>query len=42
VPVPYNRAILKLGREKFRPGFVPMECEEVMAAVERERKESKS
>jgi 2-dehydropantoate 2-reductase len=37
VPVPFNRAILKLGREKFRPGFVPLSCEEVMAAVERER-----
>jgi Ketopantoate reductase PanE/ApbA C terminal len=34
VPAPYNRAILKLGREKFRPGFTPMTCEEVMAAVE--------
>jgi 2-dehydropantoate 2-reductase len=37
VPAPYNRAILKLGREKFHPGFAPMRCEEVMAAVERER-----
>jgi 2-dehydropantoate 2-reductase len=36
VPAPYNRAILKLGRERFRPGFTPMMCEEVMAAVERE------
>jgi 2-dehydropantoate 2-reductase len=36
VPAPFNRAILKLGREKFRPGFAPMRCEEVMAAVERE------
>jgi 2-dehydropantoate 2-reductase len=37
VPVPYNRAILKLGREKFHPGFEPMRCEDVLAAVERER-----
>jgi ketopantoate reductase len=36
VPAPYNRAILKLGREKFRPGFAPVTCEEVLAAVERE------
>jgi 2-dehydropantoate 2-reductase len=34
VPAPYNRAILKLGREKFRPGFTPLTCEEVLAAVE--------
>ncbi|MGC1358769.1 MAG: ketopantoate reductase C-terminal domain-containing protein, partial [Xanthobacteraceae bacterium] len=37
VPAPYNRAILKLGREKFRPRFTPIACEEVLAAVERER-----
>jgi 2-dehydropantoate 2-reductase len=37
VPVPFNRAILELGREKFRPGFAPISCEEVMAAVQRER-----
>jgi 2-dehydropantoate 2-reductase len=37
VPVPYNRAILKLGRERFRPGFTPMSCEDVLAAVQRER-----
>lgn len=36
VAAPYNRAILKLGREKFRPGFVPMRCEDVLAAVERD------
>lgn len=35
VPAPYNRAVLKLGREKFRPGFTPLACEEVLAAVER-------
>jgi hypothetical protein len=23
-----------LGREKFRPGFEPLSCEEVLAAVE--------
>jgi 2-dehydropantoate 2-reductase len=37
VPAPYNRAIYRLGREKFHPGFEPMPCEEVLAAVERER-----
>jgi len=36
VAVPYNRAILKLGREKFHPGFTPLSCEDVMAAVEQE------
>jgi 2-dehydropantoate 2-reductase len=36
VPVPYNRAIYRLGREKFHPGFEPLQCEDVMAAVERE------
>ena len=40
VPVPYNRAIYRLGREKFHPGFAPLSCEEVLAAVARERKES--
>lgn len=37
VATPYNRAIYRLGREKFRPGFEPIPCEEVLAAVERER-----
>jgi 2-dehydropantoate 2-reductase len=37
VSVPYNRTILKLGREKFHPGFTPLSCEDVLAAVERER-----
>jgi len=37
VAAPYNRAIYRLGREKFRPGFAPLSCEEVLAAVERER-----
>ena len=37
VPAPYNRAIYRLGREKFRPGFQPMRCEDVLAAVEREK-----
>jgi len=37
VATPYNRAILKFGREKFHPGFAPVSCEEVLAAVERER-----
>ena len=35
VPAPYNGAIYRLGREKFRPGFEPLSCEEVLAAVER-------
>jgi len=39
VPAPYNRAIYRLGREKFRPGFAPLSCEEVLAAVGRERME---
>jgi ketopantoate reductase len=37
VAVPYNQAIYRLGREKFRPGFEPLRCEEVLAAVEREK-----
>jgi 2-dehydropantoate 2-reductase len=37
VPAPYNGAIYRLGREKFRPGFEPLSCEDVLAAVERER-----
>jgi len=37
VAAPYNRAILKLGRDKFHPGFAPLTCEEVRAAVARER-----
>jgi 2-dehydropantoate 2-reductase len=37
VPAPYNRAIYRLAREKFRPGFEPLRCEAVLAAVERER-----
>jgi hypothetical protein len=36
VLAPYNRAIYRLGQEKFRPGFEPMRCEDVLAAVERE------
>ncbi len=39
MPVPYNRAIYRLGKEKFRPGFEPLRCEDVLAAVERERAE---
>jgi 2-dehydropantoate 2-reductase len=35
VPAPYNDAIYRLGREKFRPGFEPLSCEEVLAAVGR-------
>jgi ketopantoate reductase len=38
VPAPYNGAIYRLGREKFRPGFEPLSCEEVLAAVEREQR----
>ncbi len=37
VPAPYNRAIYRLGREKFRPGFEPLRCEEVLTAVDEER-----
>lgn len=37
VSVPYNRAILRLGRERFREGFTPLACEDVFAAVEQER-----
>jgi 2-dehydropantoate 2-reductase len=33
VPAPYNRAIYRLGREKFRPGFTPLRSEDVLAAV---------
>jgi 2-dehydropantoate 2-reductase len=40
VPVPYNRAIYRLGRQKFRPGFEPLSPEEVLAAVEEERKKT--
>jgi hypothetical protein len=38
VPAPYNRAIYRLGLERFRPGFEPLPCEEVLAAVEEERR----
>jgi len=38
VAAPYNRAIYQLGREKFRPGFVPLRCEDVLAAVDREKR----
>jgi 2-dehydropantoate 2-reductase len=38
VPAPYNRAIYRLGREKFHPGFEPMRCEDVLEAVAREMK----
>ncbi|MGD0640515.1 MAG: 2-dehydropantoate 2-reductase [Roseiarcus sp.] len=34
VPAPYNATIYRLGRERFRPGFTPMRCEDVLAAVE--------
>jgi 2-dehydropantoate 2-reductase len=40
VLAPYNSAIYRLGREKFHPGFEPLSCEEVLAAVERERTRS--
>ncbi|MGD0634788.1 MAG: 2-dehydropantoate 2-reductase [Beijerinckiaceae bacterium] len=38
VPAPYNTTIYRLGRERFRPGFKPMRCEDVLAEVERTRK----
>jgi 2-dehydropantoate 2-reductase len=37
VAVPCNRAIYRLGREKFRPGFEPLSPEQVLAAVDEER-----
>jgi 2-dehydropantoate 2-reductase len=37
VPAPYNRAIYRLGRENFRPGFKPLSCEAVLAAVMHEK-----
>lgn len=37
VAAPYNRAIYRLGRENFHPGFKPLSCEAVLAAVEREQ-----
>jgi len=37
VAVPYNDAIYRLARKYFRPGFVPMRCEDVLAEVEREK-----
>jgi 2-dehydropantoate 2-reductase len=37
VAVPYNRAIYRLGREKFRPGFEPLSPEQVLAAVKEDR-----
>jgi 2-dehydropantoate 2-reductase len=36
VPAPYNAAIYRLGQERFRPGFTPMRCEDVLAEVERQ------
>jgi 2-dehydropantoate 2-reductase len=36
--VPYNATIYRLGRERFREGFTPLRCEDVLAAVEQERK----
>jgi 2-dehydropantoate 2-reductase len=40
VPAPYNRAIYRLGRERFHPGFAPLSCAEVLTAVARERQQS--
>ena len=37
VAAPYNRAIYRLGRERFRPGFAPLAPDEVLAAVKKER-----
>jgi 2-dehydropantoate 2-reductase len=37
VPAPYNAAIYRLGRERFRPGFKPMTCQDVLDAVVREK-----
>jgi 2-dehydropantoate 2-reductase len=38
VAAPYNRTIYRLGRESFHPGFEPLRCEDVLAAVEREKR----
>ena len=38
VAAPYNRTIYRLGRENFHPGFEPLRCEDVLAAVEREKR----
>jgi len=37
VSAPYNRAIYRLGRQLFHPGFEPLRCEDVLAAVAREK-----
>lgn len=34
VPVPYNRTLLRLGREWFHPGFKPLSCEAVWEQVQ--------
>jgi len=33
VAAPYNQAIYRLGQERFHPGFKPLRCEDVLAAV---------
>lgn len=33
VAVPYNEAIYRLGKANFHPGFEPLRCEDVLAAV---------
>jgi len=38
VPAPCNRTIYRLGRERFHPGFEPMRCEDVLAAVDEEKR----
>jgi 2-dehydropantoate 2-reductase len=36
VNVPYNRTVLRLGRERFHKGYQPMACEDVLAAADAE------
>lgn len=38
VDVPYNRTVLQLGRERFHEAYRPMACEEILVAVEAERR----
>ena len=33
ISAPYNEAIYRLGQKHFHPGFVPLHCEDVLAAV---------
>lgn len=37
IAAPYNEAIYRLGQKHFHPGFVPLRCEDVLAAVNQTR-----